>query len=172
MTTLISNLIAQARKWVGQQEIQPNAGFKDHIFEAKMIAVGFYTGASWCAFFVMVVLFDSYAGTKWAPLLKKYCSGSTHQMWVNFKASKEFITGQIPRPGCLVFWVEYSNPLVGHVGLCTVAEDATTFDSVEGNTNSNGSRNGFEVFEHISHKTNITPHRDLVFLGCVYMPEV
>lgn len=168
--TLIDNITGNARRWVGEQEIQPNLGFKDPVFSAKMFAAGFYKGASWCAFFCIVVLFDAYAGTKWLPLLKKYCSGSTHQMWVNFKNSKEFITGQIPKPGCLVFWVEYGDPAQGHVGVCTNVEDNVTFDSVEGNTNSDGSRNGFEVFEHVRHKTNVVPHRSLVFLGCVYMP--
>ena len=167
----IDEIIQEARNYKGQQEIQPNLGFKDPAFSKKMYAVGFYRTASWCGFYVMLVLFDVYKDDPATlHLLKKYCSASTHEMWANFKASKEFTTGQIPKVGGIVVWAE-GDGTNGHTGLViSVAPDGSWFYSSEGNSNSDGSRNGYEVAEnrHVTGKPHVL--KGLNYLGCVYMP--
>jgi hypothetical protein len=176
----VSKILALCSVYKGEKEISPNLGFQNNLkdslgrvidFAKKMVAVGFYRTASWCGFYVMCVLFDAYADNPTVlALLKKYCSASTHEMWTNFKASKEFKTGLIPRPGALVFWVE-GNGTNGHVGICLTCDGTSSFTSSEGNSNTDGSRNGDEVAEN--HHTTNKPHsvNGLNYLGCVYMPE-
>ena len=167
----IDLIISTARGYKGQEEIQPNLGFKDTTFNAKMNAIGFYRGASWCGFFVMLVLFGVYAD---APLilayLKKYCSPSTHTMWANFKASKEIITGQIPQLGAVAIWAE-GDGTNGHTGIVVAIDlDGKHFTCVEGNTNGAGGREGYRVWENV-HTLGL-PHSEkaLNLLGFGYMP--
>jgi len=168
----IDKIVQVAKGYKGQEEIQPNLGFKDATFWTKMKNVGFYRGASWCGFFVMLVLFEVYAD---APIilkyLKKYCSASTHEMWVNFRASKEIITGQEPKLGAVAIWEE-GDGTNGHTGLVIgISPDGKHYTTSEGNSNSDGSRNGYEVAENthtlgLPHSTN-----GLNLLGFAYMPE-
>jgi len=168
----IDEIIKQAKSYIGQEEIPPNLGFKDAAFQKKMLAVGFYRSASWCAFFVMVVLFGAYAD---APIilayLKKYCSPSTHTMWLNFKASKEVITGTLPRLGAVAIWQE-GDGTNGHTGIVIdVDADGKHFTSIEGNTNGAGGREGYRVWANV-HTLGL-PHslHNLNLLGFAYMPE-
>lgn len=166
----IDEIVQEAKSYLGQQEIQPNLGFKDPAFAAKMNAVGFYRSASWCGFFVMVVLFGVYVDAPtMLAYLKRYCSPSTHTMWANFRASKEVITGQVPKLGAVAIWQE-GDGTNGHTGI-VVAVNGNEFTCAEGNSNSDGSRNGYEVAEntHIVGK----PHsiNRLNLLGFAYMPD-
>lgn len=167
----IDKILAIAKGYIGQEEIQPNLGFKDPVFNAKMIAVGFYRSASWCGFFVMLVLFEAYADAlDILKYLKRYCSPSTHQMWLNFKASKEVITGHIPKPGAVCFWAE-GDGTNGHVGICNWSDGVKYFTCDEGNTNGAGGREGYRVWEN-KHQVDL-PHSEkgLNYLGCAYMPD-
>lgn len=166
----IDKIVQEAKSYIGQEEIQPNKGFKDASFADKMKAVGFYSGASWCGFFVMLVLFDVY---KDSPIIlnyiKKYASASTQTMWLNFRASKEVITGQIPKLGAVVIWEDGSSSN-GHTGIVTwVSPDSKSFKSVEGNTNSNHSSNGFEVYEN-THIVGVPNLAGFHIRGFAYMP--
>lgn len=170
--THIDKIMQQAKVYKGQQEVQPNLSFKDPLFLKKMLAVGFYRTASWCGFYVMLVLFDVY---KDAPsllsALKNACSASTQTMWENFKASKSIITGQIPKLGAVAVWEE-GNGTNGHTGVVIeLNADGKHFTCSEGNSNSDGSRNGYEVAEN-THVIGL-PHsiKGLNLLGFAYMPE-
>jgi hypothetical protein len=166
----IDEIVQEARSFIGQQEIPPNLGFKNPDFDKKMKAVGFYRGASWCGFFVMLVLFDVYKDQpEILKYLKKYASPSTHQMWANFRASKEVITGQVPKLGAVVIWQEGSGSN-GHTGIVvSVDADGKHFTSVEGNTSLQGSREGLAVGEN-RHTLGL-PHNEhgLNLLGFCYM---
>jgi len=168
----IDKIVQIAQSYKGQEEIQPNLGFKDPIFWNKMKEVGFYRGASWCGFFVMLVLFEAYADEpNVLKYLKKYCSASTHEMWANFRASKEVITGQIPKLGAVAVWEEGSGTN-GHTGIViSVNPDGKHFTSMEGNTNGAGGREGFRVWEN-THTLGL-PHSEngLNLLGFAYLPQ-
>lgn len=168
----IQTIVAAAKGYKGQEEIQPNQGFKDPSFAAKMLAVGFYKGASWCGFYVMVVLFGAYADApEILKYLKAYCSPSTHTMWANFRASKEVITGQIPKLGAVAIWQEGSGTN-GHTGIVIgVSPDNRHFVCSEGNSNSDGSRNGYEVSENLHTVGKPFNPNGLNLLGFAYMPD-
>jgi hypothetical protein len=168
----IQEIIQDAKQWIGTEEIQPNLGFKNAAFQAKMNKVGFYRSASWCGFFVMLVLFDTYADAiNILTYLKKYCSPSTHQMWLNFKASKEVITGQIPKLGAVIIWHE-GDGTNGHTGIVSwVAEDGKTFKSIEGNTNGAGGREGYRVWENTHTVGLLHSEKGLNISGFAYMVD-
>ena len=165
------SVVHDAQLYVGQLEKQPNLGFQDPDFAKKMDAVGFYSGASWCGFFVMMVLFETYADNPAVlAYLKQYCSPSTLTMWRNFRASPQVITGQIPKLGAVAIWQE-GDGTSGHTGIVVdISADGTQYTTVEGNSNSNGSRNGFEVAQN--KHTLGQPHSQfgLNLLGFGYMP--
>lgn len=168
----IDKIVSITKSYKGEEEKQPNLGFKSPIIDKDMRAIGFYNGASWCGFAVMLTLFKAYADNpKWLRLLKRYCSASTHLMWINFKASPEFITGQIPKVGAIAIWQD-GNGTNGHTGIVISTTDSKHFVSSEGNSNSDGSRNGYEWSEN-AHIAGL-PHKDngLNLLGFVYLPEV
>lgn len=145
----IDEILQEARSYIGQEEIPPNLGFKNADFDKKMKGVGFYRSASWCGFFVMLVLSEVYSDNTIWGYLHKYLSASTHQMWLNFKASKEIITGQIPKIGAVVIWHE-GDGTNGHTGLVSwVSADGKQFKSIEGNTNGAGGREGYRVWENL-----------------------
>lgn len=168
----IDEVVQEAKSYLGQEEIQPNLGFKDADFNAKMDAVGFYRGASWCGFFVMLVMKEVYqdAPEIWS-YLHKYLSPATHQMWLNFRASKEIITGQVPKVGAVVIWQE-GDTGSGHTGIVTsVDPDGKHFVSIEGNTNGQGGREGFRVWNNLHILGQPHSEKGLNILGFGYMPD-
>lgn len=168
----IDLIVTTARKYIDEEEFTPNLGFKDSSFQQKMIAVGFKRYASWCGFFVKLVMKEVYSDSPVVQAyLKRYLSASTHDTWANCKASKEVITGQVPKLGAVVVWQDGSAG-VGHEGIVvSVLADNKHFTSVEGNTNGNKGREGYRVWEN-AHITGL-PHKEkgLNILGFCYMPE-
>lgn len=145
---------ATALKYVGETEISGNAGFNDRVFEAKMIATGWAKFASWCAYFGELVWTEAYLGSKYAADLPKLFSGSATATFKNFDLDPNWETStDTPRIGALAIWRE-GNGWRGHLAAAVIAFDlkAGTFDSVEGNTNSAGGREGIEVAVKTGHK--------------------
>lgn len=167
----IDEIIQEAKSYVGQEEIQPNLGFKNPVFNKKMFDVGFYKGGSWCGFFVMLVMKEVYLDSPAIySYLKKYLSASTHQMWLNFRASKEIITGQVPKLGAVAIWQD-GDTTIGHTGIVvSIDQDGKNFSTIEGNSNSNGSRNGYEVAMN-THTLGLPHSSGLNLLGFGYMPD-
>jgi hypothetical protein len=170
----LDTVVTTAKSFAGQQEIQPNLGFKDNIphtppFSVLMNNAGFYKGASWCGFFVIVVMEIVYKPQPviWA-YLSKYLSPGTQAMWAAFKASKEIHTSQVPQLGSVAVWEEGSGTN-GHTGI-VIDADGKHFTTAEGNSNSDGSRNGYEVA--INTHTLGLPHsvNGLNLLGFGWMP--
>lgn len=166
----IDEILQDARQYIGQEEIRPNLGFKDPVFDAKMRGAGFYRTASWCGFFVIMVMKEVYAGAMWASI-GKYFSASTHQMWLDFKAAPMIKTSQVPKLGAVAVWQEGSGTN-GHTGIVSwISDDLKSFKSIEGNTNGAGGREGYRVWENL-HKVGL-PHNEkgLNLCGFGYMPE-
>lgn len=168
----IDKIIVSAKSYLGQEEIQPNLGFKDSILDSKMRKQGFYRGASWCGFFIKVVMNDVYEYTEYWKQLSHLLSASTHEMWINFTNSKYiFFTSKIPKIGSIVIWQE-GDGTNGHTGIVTsVSDDGNHFTSIEGNSNNDGSINGYMVAEN-KHTLGL-PHNihGLNILGFIYMPD-
>lgn len=140
-------IIAAAEKYIGQKEIKGNKGFHDENFDQKMRAIGFKTGDAWCSYFAELVWREAYADNKSAlNVIKGLFSGSSYRTLTNFKKAG-FKAHKTARPGSIVIWRKKVNgdyTSFGHVAICVEAAD-DHFKTVEGNTNSAGSREGDSV---------------------------
>ncbi len=132
-----------ATSFLGEEEKTGNLGFKDPAFEAMMKDVGWKRGQAWCAYFVKVVWITKYG--KKLPELDKLLSGSTITTWNNFKndTSGKFEASKIPHVGDIVIWSKVGTSF-GHTGIVAKV-GANEFESIEGNTNDKGGREGYIV---------------------------
>ena len=156
---LVDNIVKIAKSYVGQEEIKDNQGFKDQAFWVKMNSVGFYKGAPWCAFLAKLVWTEAFklSDPNDLALVRRYSSGSALETYHNYKNSKEFHVSTTPTLGSVVIWQE-GNGTAGHAGIVIAIPDSSSFISVEGNSNSDGSREGYITVTH-THKLN-QPHSD------------
>ena len=138
-------IAAIAKSYIGQQEIQPNAGFKDPAFLAKMVARGWEKGQPWCGYFGKQCWVEGYADNPQFQLkIKQLLNGGAQSTLENCKASGLFVINMIPAPGALIIFLEGKGP-EGHEAVGTSAAMNNIFQTVEGNTNTDGSRDGYEV---------------------------
>lgn len=136
-----------ASQYIGQHEISGNMGFKDPCFEEKMESVGFEDGYAWCALFQELVFKEAFP-EKFDELDKLF-SASTIQTYRNFKDAGYTIK-DAPVLYSLVIWQSMKSGKPhwsGHAGVVSKVLDKETFLSIEGNTNSGGSREGVAVAE-------------------------
>jgi len=131
-----------AQSFLGEEEKKGNLGFKNPEFEEMMKNVGWKRGQSWCAYFVKVIWVNKYG--KKLPELDKLLSGSTQLTWKNFSddTSGKFEVSRVPRVGDIAIWKIGTNS--GHTGIVTKV-GATNFETIEGNTNDVGGREGYIV---------------------------
>lgn len=127
-----------AKSYIGQDEISGNKGFQDPIFEQKMKAVGFYSGAPWCGFFARLVWKEA------GQLLTLISASSRKCIELATKAGNWH---NVPVPGAVVVWASFKNgkrQSTGHIGV-VVAVNGDKYDTVEGNTTDKGGREGITV---------------------------
>lgn len=137
-------IVEIAKSYIGKTEKPGNQGFNDSVFEKKMEAVGFQKGQAWCSYFVELVAKEAYP--ELSKELDKLCNASAVKTFSNFKSSR-FKTSDKPSVGDIVIWQQQKNGVAqwtGHAAI-VVSASGDTFSSVEGNTNSTGGREGFEV---------------------------
>jgi hypothetical protein len=135
-----------AKGYIGQQEVRGNKGFKDAFFEEKMKAVGWNVGEAWCATFAELVWREAYAqmNSEVEHELRSLFSSSATKTFSNFKFSKYGVSKK-PEVGSLVCF-KYGKGWQGHIGI-VVAINGKEMVCVEGNTNTQGGREGIEVGE-------------------------
>lgn len=137
-----------AIKYIGQTEKPRNSGFTNIDFERKMEAVGFEKGQAWCTYFGELVCKEAFPERK--KEFGKLFNGSAVKTFENFKAAGYTILS-LPQVGCLVVWQLQKDgepQWQGHFGVVVEvppAPDHWKFESVEGNTNDGGGREGYIV---------------------------
>ncbi len=142
--TRAEKIIAIAKGYIGQQEIQPNLGFRDPTFLAKMVARGWEKGQAWCSYFAKQCWVEAYADAPVQLAKVKACgSGGAWNTLENYSADKTFPVNMTPVPGAIIIFLEGHGPN-GHAGIVTSVQ-GNVFMTVEGNTNTDGSRDGYEV---------------------------
>lgn len=134
-----------ALTYVGQTEIRGNAGFTDPMFEAEMREEGWQKGWAWCSVFTKVVYKNCYPEK--AKEFDRLFSPSTVQTFKNFRDAA-YPIGNVPQIDSLVIWQTQKDgkpQWSGHAGIVVSIKNTWEFESVEGNTNSIGGREGFKV---------------------------
>ena len=166
-------IVLTANSLVGQEEVRGNMGFKDAEFEEMMKAVGWSRTQAWCCYFCelvwkMVYLHDIGVNKELSTLF----SGSTVQTWKNFLDS-DWMQGTVPIKGAIVIWQKYKDgepQWSGHAGIVTDIISPAKFESVEGNTNAGGSREGYIVAKK-NRILNLTKESGLRVLGFIHPNE-
>lgn len=136
-----------ASQYIGQTEKPKNSGFNDVDFERKMRLVGFQTGHAWCQYFCELVYKEAFPER--FDEFDILFSGSTIQTFRNFQ-NAAYPIGYVPQVNSMVIWQmmkEGKPQMTGHAGIVSHVIDTWQFKSIEGNTNSTGGREGFEVAE-------------------------
>lgn len=173
-------IVYTARKYIGLQEIKGNLGFKDERFEQLMKEVGWQKGQAWCAYFTELVWKSAYSNytnkqfvINYNKLLDKLFSAGAVKTYNNFKNSDMFEVNKTPEPGCVVIWQYYKDSKPhwsGHAGIVikVYSDDSDKFETIEGNTNSQGGREGIEVAKKIRTLDFEPKQRGLVLKGFIH----
>ena len=166
---MIGDIIkAKANHYIGEHEKPANSGFIDSVFEERMKQVGWLKGQAWCAYFAELVWTEAYTEYKpeLLPRLKQLFAASATAMYKNFSLSGDFKVSKTPEEGAMVMWREGIG-WQGHTGIVTAFSGGTVFNTVEGNTNTNGSREGVEVAAKIRPLDWIVKQNGLNLIGFV-----
>lgn len=134
-----------AAQYIGETEKPGNSGFTDEAFEWKMKEVGFQKGHAWCSYFCELVFKEAYP-EKYRELDELF-SGSTVQTFRNFRDAA-YPIGYLPQLDTLVIWQSYKQgkpQITGHAAIVSKVKSSWEFESIEGNTTTGGSREGFIV---------------------------
>lgn len=135
-----NNIVKIAKNYIGQEEVFNNNGFKNGLFHKKMVELGFALGQAWCGWFCRLVYKE--AGVKYT-----WVSPGT-QTIIKYAISNNKLT-KVPKPGALALFTKYKkgeSTGKGHVCIVeSVNETAKTYRTIEGNTNLQGSRDGYGI---------------------------
>lgn len=150
------NIIDSVKSYVGQQEISGNLGFKTPFFHKLMVGVGFQRTHPWCCYFAELCWREGYK--KALPnradidqILHTLFSASVMQTRNNFAKSGikyGFTVTMTPEPGSLIIWQSAKNKSFGHIGIVTGVVGNTIY-TIEGNTDTEGSREGIAVAKKV-----------------------
>jgi len=178
--TLQDTIVATALKYIGEEEIEGNKGFKNPDFEKLMKSVGWATGEAWCAYAAEAFWTTSARklgmGEFAEEISRIFSAGAVHT-WKNFNAevergNKRFMCLDTPQPSDLVIFQKYKNGekhWTGHMGI-VVDIDGEKYTTVEGNTTRNPQeRDGIAVAK--KHRTIdfTTKPNGLNLLGFVHI---
>lgn len=136
----MNNVAQIALAYLHEKEVPGNMGFEDKIFQKKMEEVGFHKGYAWCALFGELCVKEGAPG--FYNENEKLFSASAVATYNNFKAAG--LTTDKPEIGYLACW-KHGKGSTGHLAVVVGNKGTNLFQSVEGNSNENGSREGFEV---------------------------
>lgn len=151
-----------AKNHVGYKEVKGNMGFQDPVFDTLMRQVGFENTWAWCALFAELCWSYPTYDNKWKVFqsISDNFSANAVKTYENFRNDTTgfftVLSEGVPSPGDIVIWEKRKNGepkkidiwTVGHAGIVEEASKAT-FVSIEGNSNSEGGREGIEVARQI-----------------------
>lgn len=138
--------VARSQERLDVREI-PKGSNWGKVVQMYLKVAGLFSPAPWCAAFVTWCLIESGADRKKLPKNP----ASTYFWWAWAKERGRLADG--PRRGDLFVWNGKSG---GHIGFCL--NDAGKFRTLEGNTNDDGSREGYEVAELTRRTSDLQRH--------------
>lgn len=175
-----NTLFTEAKQWIGVREKKSNSGFNSVIFERKLLEVGWYKYAPWCAFFTKMITIDTLLKFKSHSVLEdakhedfiNILGGSVVITWSNLNAFYNKDTSifevhqRILKPNSIAFF-RYGKTSKGHAVIVGNELLKDAFETIEGNSNVAGAREGVGVFARI--RKNNLPYADkgLNILGSI-----
>lgn len=178
--TVADTIVKLAQSYLGQEEIQPNKGFKDPDFDHKMRTMTpFENGNPWCADLKILVWREAYA--PYPELLSWYnklCVANSQQMLRNFHNDPVWPTSKTePKIGAAVIFGDVGSTVYGHTAcaIISISADGKYYTTVEGNTRPSGNpgnvAEGYIVATHTHLVGAPHPITGLEFLGFIYVIE-
>lgn len=160
-------IIETAQKYIGEEEKKGNQGWLDPAFEAKMKAVGWKKGDSWCCYFTELVAKEAFSeDAAKVQVFGKLFQPSCTATYANFSGSSMFKVGKVPKPGALIVW-RHGQGWKGHIGVVETVKDGVV-TTIEGNTNNAGSREGTHVLRK-TRRIAWTNGAGLNLVGFIYL---
>ncbi len=131
-------------KYLGMKEGKGNTFTDADILGKLLHAAGQKDGESWCCYMQEGLFKEAYP--EHFQQLDKLFSANCQQTFKNFQAAGFEVTS-LPKVGALCIWVKMldgEETTKGHAGLVVELVDSWRFKSAEGNSNNEGSREGYE----------------------------
>jgi hypothetical protein len=146
MKTVSQLIVEIAKASLRQKEKAGNAGFVSPAFEKRMKAAGFQSGYAWCALFAELCWTEAFAQARpeLLPEIAARFTPAAVPAFRSFEQSSIFKTGKVPKVGAVAIWLHGTTGWQGHAAIVT-AVGANSFETIEGNTNAAGGREGIEV---------------------------
>jgi hypothetical protein len=141
----MNKVVEIALQYVGERELPGNVFDPASDFGKKLHAVGQRDGDPWCALFTELVFKEAYPEK--VKEFDKLFSASAVQTYKNFEKAA-YPLNNLPREGNLVIWqkqIEGKPQWQGHAGIVYRLKSSWEFESIEGNTNEAGGREGTSV---------------------------
>lgn len=172
---MINSIIEIAKSYIGQKELANNSGWEDKRFQELMEDCGWQHGQAWCAYFCELVWKQAYKDNPdlLFKLDKLFAAGAI-KTYENFKSSRDFIADKHCVPGSIAIWQHYVEGKAswqGHAGIVISEICSHEFDTIEGNTNSGGGREGIEVAQKIR-LLDFNSRNGLVLRGFIHPKEL
>lgn len=141
--SIVASIIKIGTRLIGITEKKGNTGWTNAQFEKDMRIIGWYVGAAWCAFVAKYIFLEAYCtNAKITKVIKNCFTGGALDTWHRVVKDGTFKTGTTPKPGAIVIW-QHGSTTKGHVGIVESVDFKTnTMQTLEGNTNAAGSREG------------------------------
>lgn len=161
-----------AQSQIGQTEIPGNLGFNDKRFSNIMRQNDFDPLDAWCAIFTKACYSTpTYPGkSKYYPHIMRLFTKGVMQTYNNVKSDNSglFEITKEPEQSAVIILQNYKNGSpnwTGHAGIVEKYENGEIF-TIEGNTNSKGGREGFEV-ARMKRELDFTKKTGLVLVGFI-----
>lgn len=175
---MIEEVIAYAKSKIGFREIKGNMGFEDIPFDNQMRQNNFQNGFAWCMIFIRACFtVPTFSGkSKVLPAVEKAFTPGAVKSYYNAASMRDSFyarNGDDPKVGDIIIWQNYKNGKAhwtGHAALIVKVNGAIV-ETIEGNTNSQGGREGIEVAEMAGFKRHDLNHEPIAnglnFLGLI-----
>lgn len=172
----VSPIITEvATGFLGYREIGQNEAFEHPVFQKLMYRHGWRPGMAWCAFFCELVYWEVYKERR--DEITRLFNASAVQTYYNFVNGGWTHSG-VPVRGSLAVWQQYRDGVKdwrGHIAIVESSEIDSNMQGVittiDGNSNSDGSRNGFEV-ARVKRVLNWGEDNGLRILGFIIPKEI
>ena len=169
-----------ANELVGVKEIGNNESFDNQRFDQLMDIAGHQEGQAWCPYTTEVFwTAPTFSGkSKVLKAMLKNFSANAVRTYENFAKDDLFICDKEPVPAAVGIMAKYKDGKLSKIGEWTLGHavlvesvDGEYVNTIEGNTNAAGSREGEEIAKK-KRKLNFDPVQNgLVFVGFIKMKD-
>lgn len=109
-------IVKEAKKYVGEIEIQPNKGWTNKYFESLMKRAGWKSSQAYCILFIKMILLNVLKGKQRLAVAKLF-SASSQTTWANLLKNQPtglFKLSKTPKVGSIAIYKHMKKKWAGH----------------------------------------------------------